>query len=86
MKPTTHEAALIPGMFASPGLRLPAEPPALTDEPALAPIHDFLVPNPRPDLSRDDESLALPTRRALHHDFGPDSIFWSPESGAGDAA
>lgn len=86
MKPTTHEAALIPGMFASPSLRLSAESPALTDETALAAMHDFLVPNPRPDLSRDGDAFACPTRRTRRHDFEPDSIFWSPESDAGDAA
>lgn len=86
MKSTHHKAALIPGLFASPGPRLHAEWPALTDEPALAALHDFLVPNLRPDLSCDDDPFAPPARRASRHDFEFDSIFWNPESDAGDAA
>jgi hypothetical protein len=41
--------------------------------------HDFLVPNPRPDLS---ELVAAPAPRACRVAVDPDSMFWHP----GDAA
>ena len=44
-------------------------------------MHDFLVPNLRPDLT------GGPAEREQRRRFiEPDSIFWSPESDAGDAA
>ncbi|MCX6954084.1 MAG: hypothetical protein NTV51_18190 [Verrucomicrobia bacterium] len=69
---------------ASPTHRLPAEFPAWSQPPQLAALHDFLVPNPRPDLAA--EPPAQPRPRARRRYDEPDSMFWSPESHAGDAA
>jgi hypothetical protein len=69
-----------------PALRFRAELPALPGLPAPIAPHDFLVPNPRPDLCLDDGAFAGTEPRTARYDFEPDSIFWSPESDAGDAA
>ncbi len=86
---TTTGATRIPGSFETQPIRLRAELPALPRS-AYAPAHDFLVPNPRPDLSGATEaSAALPaqadfTRRPRL--IEPDSIFWSPAAQSSDAA
>ena len=70
--------------FVPPTRRLRAEGPALTGAPARTAPHDFLVPNPRPDLS--GAPCARPPH-AGHPDFAdPDSMFWTPEAHTGDAA
>ena len=70
--------------FEPPALRLRAEWPALTGAPARTAQHDFLVPNPRPDLSAAPCARPQPAERPCFAD--PDSMFWNPESHAGDAA
>ena len=74
-------ASPIHGLFEPPALRHRAELPALTRAPSRPAMHDFLVPNLRPDLT------GGPAEREQRRRFiEPDSIFWSPESDAGDAA
>jgi hypothetical protein len=65
-------------------IRQRADLPALRGIPAAAP-HDFLVPNLRPDLT---DAPAQPRERQAESPrfIEPDSIFWSPEAEAGDAA
>ncbi len=58
-----------------------SETPALRLLGAPAAEHDFLVPNPRPDLSELVAALAAPAP-ARQVAFDPDSMFWHP----GDAA
>ena len=65
----------------APAFRLRAEFPALTG----AARHDFLVPNPRPDLTG-SAPAARPQRQDRRPFIEPDSIFWCPETHAGDAA
>lgn len=68
---TAHlDATPLPRRSETPALRLLGAPTAR---------HDFLVPNPRPDLSEPVAALAAPARRRA---FDPDSMFWHP----GDAA
>lgn len=83
MNTTTIGASHIPGLFERQTFRHRAELPALRAIPHEA-MHDFLVPNPRPDLT--DEPAAQPEYGERRHFIEPDSIFWSPESQAGDAA
>ena len=69
--------------FESPTLRLRAEWPALSAAPARTARHDFLVPNPRPDLSVVPCPRPQPAERPDFAD--PDSMFWTPASHAGAA-
>lgn len=65
-------------------IRQRADLPALRGIPTTA-THDFLVPNLRPDLTAEStrpRARPQPTERFIE----PDSIFWSPEAEAGDAA
>lgn len=70
--------------FEPPPLRLHAEWAAFTGAPSGAAQHDFLVPNPRPDLSVAPCARPQPAERPDFAD--PDSMFWTPASHAGDAA
>lgn len=82
MNTTTIGASHIPGLFETQPLRLRAELPALPRAPYAT--HDFLVPNPRPDLTGDVP--AQPARAERRSYIEPDSMFWHPEAQADDAA
>jgi hypothetical protein len=70
MKNAQLETTPLPHRSETPALRLVGAPTAR---------HDFLVPNPRPDLS---EPVAAVAGSARRNAFDPDSMFWNP----GDAA
>ena len=87
MNTATQRTSHIPGLFEPPALRLRAALPARQRTAPGPVMHDFLVTNPRPDLSDDAPTSEAPAdhcerRRCIE----PDSIFWSPETHAGDAA
>lgn len=68
-------------LFEPQALRLRAELPAVTSTPSHTAMHDFLVPNLRPDLTGDARE-----REQRRRFIEPDSIFWSPASDTDDAA
>jgi len=80
MKTYATDARPFPDLTQPPARRLRPE------LPAVSAAHDFLVPNPRPDLTR-APALAAPAAREERRRFiEPDSIFWCPVSHDGDAA
>ena len=81
MKPYALGASPAHDLFQPQAFRLRAEFPALARVSARPAMHDFLVPNLRPDLVGDAAE-----REERHPFIEPDSMFWSPESDAGDAA
>ena len=69
-----------------PPLRLRGEWSVPVSAPSPAAEHDFLVPNPRPDLTAGPALAARLEHVERRSVIEPDSIFWCPESHAGDAA